>query len=415
MITLREMGKKAKEAGYQLAKCSTLQKNEALSTIADALEKNTAYLLEENKKDVEAFQQNGGAEAMVDRLKLTEKRIADMAEGVRAVMALADPVGEVTGMTKRPNGLVIGTKRVPLGVIGIIYEARPNVTVDAAVLCLKTSNVCILRGGKEAFYSNCAIVKTMAEALENIGFPKNCIQLLTDTSRETAAELMKLNEYLDVLIPRGGKGLIQSVVQNATVPVIETGTGNCHVYIEKSADIAMAAEIITNAKTSRPSVCNAAESLLVDEAVAEEALPAAYEAMKEFQVEWRGCPKTKAILPNISEASEEDYATEYNDYVLSVKVVSGLEEAIEHINRYGTGHSEAIVTSDYFAANRFLEEVDAAAVYVNASTRFTDGFEFGFGAEIGISTQKLHARGPMGLKELTTTKYIVYGNGQVRR
>lgn len=312
MITLQEMGKKAKEAGYRLAKCSTLQKNEALSAIAEALEKNTAYLLEENQKDVEAFQKNGGAEAMVDRLKLTEKRIADMAEGVRAVMALADPVGEVTGMTKRPNGLVIGTKRVPLGVIGIIYEARPNVTVDAAVLCLKTSNVCILRGGKEAFYSNCAIVKTMAEALDVIGFPQNCIQLLTDTSRETAAELMKLNEYLDVLIPRGGKGLIQSVVQNATVPVIETGTGNCHVYIEKSADIAMAAEIITNAKTSRPSVCNAAESLLVDEAIAEEALPAAYEAMKEFQVEWRGCPKTKAILPNISEASEEDYATEYN-------------------------------------------------------------------------------------------------------
>ncbi len=415
MSTLQDIGKRAKQASYLLAKCSTVQKNEALAAIADALESNATYILEENKRDVNAFQAKGGSKAFIDRLTLTKKRIVDMAEGVRAVMALADPIGEVLGMTKRPNGLVIGTKRVPLGVIGIIYEARPNVTVDAAALCLKTSNVCILRGGSEAFYSNCAIIKTMTDALNQIKFPQNTIQFLTDTSRETAAQLMKMNEYLDVLIPRGGKGLIQNVVQNATVPVIETGTGNCHVYIEKSADITMAAEIITNAKTSRPSVCNAAETLLVDESIAAKALPAAYNAMKEFGVQWRGCMKTKTILPDISDATEEDYATEFNDYILAVKVVQNIDEAIAHINRYGTGHSEAIVTSDYFAANRFLDEIDAAAVYVNASTRFTDGFEFGFGAEIGISTQKLHARGPMGLKELTTTKYIIYGNGQVRR
>ena len=415
MSTLQDIGKRAKQASYLLAKCSTVQKNEALAAIADALESNATYILEENKRDVNAFQAKGGSKAFIDRLTLTKKRIVDMAEGVRAVMALANPIGEVLGMTKRPNGLVIGTKRVPLGVIGIIYEARPNVTVDAAALCLKTSNVCILRGGSEAFYSNCAIIKTMTDALNQIKFPQNTIQFLTDTSRETAAQLMKMNEYLDVLIPRGGKGLIQNVVQNATVPVIETGTGNCHVYIEKSADITMAAEIITNAKTSRPSVCNAAETLLVDESIAAKALPAAYNAMKEFGVQWRGCMKTKTILPDISDATEEDYATEFNDYILAVKVVQNIDEAIAHINRYGTGHSEAIVTSDYFAANRFLDEIDAAAVYVNASTRFTDGFEFGFGAEIGISTQKLHARGPMGLKELTTTKYIIYGNGQVRR
>ncbi|MBQ3226507.1 MAG: glutamate-5-semialdehyde dehydrogenase, partial [Clostridia bacterium] len=344
-----------------------------------------------------------------------EKRIRDMADGARKVNQLPDPVGEVLGMTKRPNGLVIGKKRVPLGVIGIIYEARPNVTVDAAVLCLKTSNACILRGGSEAICSNSVIVDTITAALKKVGLPEHSVQLLRDTSRETAAQMMKMNKYLDVLIPRGGKGLIQSVVQNATVPVIETGTGNCHIYIEKTADLAMAADIITNAKTSRPAVCNAAETLLVDEAVAKEALTKAYEAMKEYQVEWRGCEKTREILPQIQPATEEDYQTEYNDLILAVKVVSGLDEAISHINKYGTGHSEAIITNDYSASNRFLNEVDAAAVYVNASTRFTDGFEFGFGAEIGISTQKLHARGPMGLCELTTTKYIIYGDGQVRR
>ena len=412
---LELLGKQAKQASYQLMTVSAAQKEAALLAIADALEENAAAILSENKKDVDALTAKGATKALIDRLTLTEKRISDMADGVRQVNALADPVGEVLGMVKRPNGLVIGKKRVPLGVIGIIYEARPNVTVDAAALCLKTSNACILRGGSEAIHSNKIIVDTMTAALDKAGFPAHSVQLLTDTSRETATKLMKLNEYVDVLIPRGGAGLIRSVVQNATVPVIETGTGNCHVYIEKSADVAMGAEIITNAKTSRPAVCNAAETLLVDEAVAEEALPAAFEAMKEYQVEWRGCEKARAILPGIQAATEEDYATEYNDYILAVKVVSGLDEAIAHINRYGTGHSECIVTSDYFASNRFLNEVDAAAVYVNASTRFTDGFEFGFGAEIGISTQKLHARGPMGLCELTTTKYIIYGEGQVRR
>lgn len=412
---LELLGKQAKQASYQLMTVSAAQKEAALLAIADALEENAAAILSENKKDVDALTAKGATKALIDRLTLTEKRISDMADGVRQVNALADPVGEVLGMVKRPNGLVIGKKRVPLGVIGIIYEARPNVTVDAAALCLKTSNACILRGGSEAIHSNKIIVDTMTAALDKAGFPAHSVQLLTDTSRETATKLMKLNEYVDVLIPRGGAGLIRSVVQNATVPVIETGTGNCHVYIEKSADVSMGAEIITNAKTSRPAVCNAAETLLVDEAVAEEALPAAFEAMKEYQVEWRGCEKTRAILPGIQAAAEEDYATEYNDYILAVKVVSGLDEAIAHINRYGTGHSECIVTSDYFASNRFLNEVDAAAVYVNASTRFTDGFEFGFGAEIGISTQKLHARGPMGLCELTTTKYIIYGEGQVRR
>lgn len=415
MNMLELLGKQAKQASYQLMTVSAAQKEAALLAIADALEENTAAILSENKKDVDALIAKGATKALIDRLTLTEKRISDMADGVRQVNALADPVGEVLGMVKRPNGLVIGKKRVPLGVIGIIYEARPNVTVDAAALCLKTSNACILRGGSEAIHSNKIIVDTMTAALDRAGFPAHSVQLLTDTSRETATKLMKMNEYLDVLIPRGGAGLIRSVVQNATVPVIETGTGNCHVYIEKSADIAMGAEIITNAKTSRPAVCNAAETLLVDETVAEKALPAAYEAMKEYQVEWRGCEKARAILPEIQATTEEDYATEYNDYILAVKVVSGLDEAIAHINRYGTGHSECIVTSDYFASNRFLNEVDAAAVYVNASTRFTDGFEFGFGAEIGISTQKLHARGPMGLYELTTTKYIIYGEGQVRR
>ena len=415
MNMLELLGKQAKQASYQLMTVSAAQKEAALLAIANALEEYTAAILSENKKDVDALIAKGATKALIDRLTLTEKRISDMADGVRQVNALADPVGEVLGMVKRPNGLVIGKKRVPLGVIGIIYEARPNVTVDAAALCLKTSNACILRGGSEAIHSNKIIVDTMTAALDRAGFPAHSVQLLTDTSRETATKLMKMNEYLDVLIPRGGAGLIRSVVQNATVPVIETGTGNCHVYIEKSADIAMGAEIITHAKTSRPAVCNAAETLLVDEAVAEKALPAAYEAMKEYQVEWRGCEKARAILPEIQAATEEDYATEYNDYILAVKVVSGLDEAIAHINRYGTGHSECIVTSDYFASNRFLNEVDAAAVYVNASTRFTDGFEFGFGAEIGISTQKLHARGPMGLCELTTTKYIIYGEGQVRR
>ena len=344
----------------------------------------------------------------------TKERIEQMAEGVRQVDALADPVGEVSEMVKRPNGLMIGKKRVPLGVIGIIYEARPNVTVDAAVLCLKTSNVCILRGGSEAINSNKILVKIMKEALLSVGVTEDAISLVSDTSRETAAEMMRLNDYIDVLIPRGGAGLIKTVVNTATVPVIETGTGNCHIYVEKTADIAMAAEIIENAKTTRVSVCNAAESLLVDEAIANDALPVIYEKLKAHNVEIFGCEKTCKILPEANKATDDDYAKEYLDYKISVKVVSGIDEAIEHINRYSTKHSEAIITSDYEKSQKFLSQVDSAAVYVNASTRFTDGNEFGFGAEIGISTQKLHARGPMGLEALTTVKYLVSGNGQIR-
>ena len=411
---LQEMGKKAKAASLRLMNLNAGIKYAGLTAIAESLLAQTNRILSENEKDVTSFLEKGGSEAMADRLRLTEERIRDMAAGVIKVRDLPDPVGEVTGMTKRPNGLVIGTRRVPLGVIGMIYEARPNVTVDAAVLCLKTSNACILRGGSEAIHSNSVLTDIMEEAILSAGFPAGSLQLVRDTSRETARALMQLSDYLDVLIPRGGKGLISSVVQNATVPVIETGTGNCHVYIEKTADIDMALRILVNAKTSRPSVCNAAESLLIDEAIAQEALPKIARALEPFSVELRGCLKTKAILTDISVATEEDFYTEYNDYILSIKVVSDTDEAISHINTHGTGHSEAIVTRDYSTANRFLDEIDAAAVYVNASTRFTDGNEFGFGAEIGISTQKLHARGPMGLTALTSTKYIIYGDGQIR-
>lgn len=411
---LKEMGKLAKSASLKLMTISPKTKSAGLLAIAETLRNHSGDIIAANKKDVEAFIAKGGSPAMVDRLTLTKERIFDMAAGVEKVNDLPDPIGEVTGMIKRPNGLVIGTKRVPLGVIGIIYEARPNVTVDAAALCLKTSNACILRGGSEAIFSNSILVDIMTEALASAGFPEGSLQLVRDTSRETAKELMRLSDYLDVLIPRGGKGLISSVVENATVPVIETGTGNCHIYIEKSADATMAKDIFINAKTSRPSVCNAAETLLIDEAVAASMLPAISEDLKPFNVEIRGCEKTRAILPEAKMATDEDYYTEYNDYIVSVKVVSGIDEAIAHINEHGTRHSEAIVTTDYNLANRFLEEVDAAAVYVNASTRFTDGNEFGYGAEIGISTQKLHARGPMGLVALTSTKHIIYGDGQIR-
>lgn len=411
---LREMGKRAKDASLSLMTLDASVKSNALKAISRALLDNTGKILSENKKDVDAFLKKGGSPAMADRLTLTKERIQDMADGVLKVNDLPDPIGEVTGMVKRPNGLVIGTKRVPLGVIGIIYEARPNVTVDAAALCLKTSNACILRGGSEAIFSNIVLTDIMTKALEEAGFPAGSLQLVKDTTRETAQKLMKLSDYLDVLIPRGGKGLIASVVENATVPVIETGTGNCHVYIEQSADPKMAREILVNAKTSRPSVCNAAESLLIDESIAEKLLPEIEKDLTTFSVEIRGCEKTCTILSNATKATEEDFFTEYNDYILSVKVVSGPDEAINHINRHGTGHSEAIVTENYAIANQFLDKIDAAAVYVNASTRFTDGNEFGFGAEIGISTQKLHARGPMGLKALTSTKYIIYGNGQIR-
>lgn len=414
MYDLIKVGKAAKEASYALMNIESDLKSKALCAIADELIKNTDEILKENEKDLESLLKNKEKASFYDRLKLTKERIVQMAEGVRQVDNLPDPVGEVTEMVKRPNGLMIGRKRVPLGVIGIIYEARPNVTVDAAALCLKTSNACILRGGSEAINSNIVLVKIMKQALASVGAPVDAVSLVEDTSREIAAEMMRLNDYIDVLIPRGGAGLIKTVVNTATVPVIETGTGNCHIYVEKSADINMAVNIIENAKTTRVSVCNAAESLLVDEEIAKKSLPVICEKLKAHNVEIYGCEKTCNIVPEAIPATDEDYKTEYLDYKISVKVVSGIDEAIKHINSYSTKHSEAIITKDYAKAQRFLNEVDSAAVYVNASTRFTDGFEFGFGAEIGISTQKLHARGPLGLRELTTSKYIIYGDGQIR-
>jgi len=413
-MTLIEMGKRAKNAALSLGVLGTAEKNRALFAMADALTINAKSILKANEEDLSAARENGMAKHMLDRLALSKARIEGMAAGLRQVAALDDPIGETVEMKRRPNGLVIGKTRVPLGVIAIIYEARPNVTVDAAALTLKSGNAVILRGGREALRSNTALVEILRAAVESVGITPDAVQLVGDPSRETARELMRLNGYVDVLIPRGGAGLIRSVVENATVPVIETGTGNCHVYVDDGADLAMGADIVYNAKTSRPSVCNAAETLLVAESVAAEFLPLAKKRLDEKEVELRGCERTAAILPGIKLALEEDYYTEYNDYILAVKVVSGLDEAIEHINRYGSGHSEAIVTRDYVRAQAFLRRVDAAAVYVNASTRFTDGFEFGLGAEIGISTQKMHARGPMGLRELTSVKYVVYGEGQIR-
>lgn len=407
-------GKKAKEASYELSFASTNEKNKGLLKISEALIKRCDEILEENKKDLEKAIEKGTSNAMLDRLKLDEERVKSIAKAVADVVNLDDPIGEVTSMFKRPNGLRIGVQRVPLGVVGIIYEARPNVTADAASLCLKTGNAVILRGGSEAINSNLKIVEIISDALKEAGLPEGAVQILEDTSRETATDFMRLNDYLDVLIPRGGAGLIKAVVNNATVPVIETGVGNCHIYIDDEADINMGVDIIVNAKTSRPAVCNAAEKLLVNEKIAEEFLPVAIKALREKGVEIRGCEKTKEIVKDINLATEEDWGKEYLDYILGVKVVKDLDEAISHINKYGTKHSEAIVTKSYFNSEKFLQRVDAAAVYVNASTRFTDGGEFGFGAEIGISTQKLHARGPMGLKELTTNKYIIYGEGQVR-
>jgi glutamate-5-semialdehyde dehydrogenase len=411
---LTTKGEKAKKASYRLANLSTNEKNEGLVKIADLLVEKEKEILAANAVDVENAANKGVSKAMLDRLSLNEKRIAAMAEGVRQVASLPDPVGEVVSMCKRPNGLQIGQQRVPIGVIGMIYEARPNVTIDAAVLCLKSGNTVILRGGSEAIHSNKAIVAVIHEALNRSAIPVDAVQLVEDTSRETATEMMKLNKYIDVLIPRGGEGLIQTVVKNATVPVIETGTGNCHVYVDGEADLEMGERIIINAKTSRPAVCNAAETLLVDEAVAGAFLPKALQSLKDMGVELRGCEKTQQIFPDARAAVEEDWYTEYLDYILAVKVVNGVDEAIEHINKYGTRHSEAIVTTNYNKARKFHQEVDAAAVYVNASTRFTDGYEFGFGAEIGISNQKLHARGPVGLKELTILKYIIFGDGQIR-
>ena len=414
MTDLNIIGAAAKDAAFALANASTAQKDAALAAIAAALEARAADILSANREDVEAARAGGMSPSMLDRLSLSEARVKGMAEGVRDVAKLPDPVGRVLSGSTLACGLAMEKIAVPLGVIGIIFEARPNVTSDAAALCLKSGNACILRGGKEAIRSNTSIAKVMRGALREAGLNENCICLVEDTDRATATAMMRLNRYIDCLIPRGGAGLIRSVVENATVPVIETGVGNCHAYVEKTADIAMAAEIVFNAKTSRPSVCNALETLLVDEAIAETALPVIAARLKEKNVELRGCPRTCAILPEAVPACENDYEVEFLDYILAVKVVSGIDEAIAHIRRYSSHHSECIVTRDLAAARRFTREVDSAAVYVNASTRFTDGGVFGLGAEIGISTQKLHARGPMGLEALVSYKYVLYGDGQVR-
>lgn len=412
-MTVLEIAKNAKSASLKIGNLSCEKKNEALKEIANALIENTDKILAENEIDLKNAKENNIKTSMIDRLRLTKERIKGIAEGVLQVALLNDPIGEVLGMTKRPNGLTIGKKRVPIGVIGIIFEARPNVTVDAACLTLKTGNAVILRGGKEAIRSNIILADIMRSALLKVGIPEDAINLIHDTDRETARKMMKLNGYIDVLIPRGGAGLIKSVVENATVPVIETGAGNCHIYVDSDADIDMACSILINAKVQRPSVCNACESLLIHKDIATAFIPKAFKALDENGVEIRGCERTKAIY-DVKPATDEDYYTEYNDLIISAKIVDNIDEAINHINTHNTKHSESIITKSYDNAQKFLNEIDAAAVYVNASTRFTDGFEFGFGAEIGISTQKLHARGPMGLNELTSTKYIIYGNGQIR-
>ena len=412
-MTITEMGRRAKEAARILATAGAL-KQEALLHAADALWSRREEILAANAQDLEAGKAAGMSQALLDRLALTEGRIQDMSTAVKEVAKAPDPVGRVLSGSVLENGLQLQKVTVPMGVMGIIYEARPNVTSDAAALCVKAGSAVILRGGKEALNSNRAVAQVLRDALEETGLPADCVQLVQDTSRQSAQELMTLTDYLDVLIPRGGAGLIRSVKENARVPVIETGVGNCHVYVDQSADLDMAAEIIFNAKCSRPSVCNAIETILVHEKAAPAALPKIQARLEEKQVELRGCERTRAILPGITPATEEDWSTEYLDYILAVKVVDSLEEALEHIGRYSTGHSECIVTQDYTAAQRFLNEVDAAAVYVNASTRFTDGGQFGLGAEIGISTQKLHARGPMGLEQLVSYKFLIRGNGQVR-
>lgn len=408
------LGKKALEAKDFLASVTEKQKNEALKAIADALRENSKTIIEANKIDIENGEKTGLNKGLIDRLMLDEKRINDIADSVINVINLPDPCGLVLDEIERPNGLTIKKVSVPIGVIGIIYEARPNVTADAAVLCLKSSNAVILRGGKEAINSNIAISSVMRDAIKSCGFDENCIQLVTDTSRNSANEMMKLNGYLDCLIPRGGKNLIKSVVENSTVPVIETGSGNCHIYVDEDADIEMAAKIIFNAKTQRISVCNSCESLVIHSAILNKAMPKIKELLDEKNVEIRGDERAVLAADGILPASEEDFATEYLDYIISVKTVDSLDEAVKHINKNSTRHSEAIITNNDEHAAEFLQRIDSSSVYVNASTRFTDGGEFGLGAEIGISTQKLHARGPMGLRELTTTKYLVFGNGQTR-
>lgn len=415
MKNLNEIGTLAKKASRELAKLSCAEKNEILLKCAKTLIDNKSKILNANKIDVENGIKNGLKGAIVDRLTLNEKRIEDMADGLIQIANLNDPIGEYTSMKTLPNGMRVGQKRVPMGVIGIIYEARPNVTSDAFGLCLKAGSAVILRGGKEALNSNLAIVNEFKNVIKSIGKNADFVQIIEDTSRETATEMMKLNKYIDVLIPRGGAGLIQAVINNSTVPVIETGTGNCHIFVDKSAKIDDAINIVINAKTRRPGVCNACETLLVHKDIANDFIPKICNALEEKNVEIRGDKIVKEIFPNAVLATDEDFATEFLDYIISIGVVATVEEAIEHISKYSTGHSECIVTEDYTNANKFTDEVDSACVYVNASTSFTDGNEFGLGAEIGISTQKLHARGPMGLKEITTTKYIILGNGQTRK
>ncbi|MDO5348440.1 MAG: glutamate-5-semialdehyde dehydrogenase [Lachnospiraceae bacterium] len=413
-MTLQEIGQQAQAVSRKLGILGVTEKNRGLLAAAKSLMAGQEEILAANQKDMEKAAAAGMSQGLLDRLKLTQARIEGMADGLRQVAALDDPVGEVLSMKQRPNGLMIGQKRVPLGVIGIIYEARPNVTADAFGLCFKSGNAVILKGGSDAICSNQAIVACLQRGLLEAGLPADAVQLIMDTDRAVTQAFMKLNQYVDVLIPRGGAGLIRAVVENSTIPVIETGTGNCHIFVDESADFNMALDIIFNAKTQRIGVCNACESLVVHRKIAESFLPLLKERLDEKQVEIRGDEEACRIVPEFVKAAEEDWGREYLDYMISCKLVDSVEEAIEHINRYNTKHSEAIITRDYGNAQKFLNEVDAAAVYVNASTRFTDGCEFGFGAEIGISTQKLHARGPMGLKELTTTKYIIYGSGQVR-
>ncbi len=414
MDYIHEIGKRAKAVSAQVQHLSQNQKNEGLRKVARELEEQKNYLMQENEKDIKKAEKEGMKPSLIDRLRLTEERIAGMAEGLRQIADLEDPIGATLWEKVRPNGLRIGKRVVPLGVVGIIYESRPNVTADAFGLCFKTGNVVILRGGSDAIYSNLAVTKVIQDGLKKCNLPEDAILLVENTDRAVVNQMMKLNEYIDVLIPRGGAGLIANVVQNSTVPVIETGTGNCHIFVDETADLDMAVPIIVNAKTQRLGVCNACESLVIHEKIADQAVPAIYQALKEKEVEVRGDERICQIIPEIKPATEEDWGTEYLDAIISVKTVSSIEEAIAHINKYNTGHSESIITKDYANALKFQEEIDAAAVYVNASTRFTDGFEFGFGAEIGISTQKLHARGPMGLEALTTTKYVIFGDGQIR-
>ncbi len=414
MNYLEDMGSKARKASTALNVLGQEQKNEGLREAAKALLNQEEEILKANLLDIEDARKNGMMESLIDRLALNHNRIQGMAQGLLDIVSLPDPVGEVISMANRPNGLTIGQKRVPFGVIGIIYESRPNVTADAFGLCFKTGNAVILRGGSDALHSNKAIVKVIKNALKNIGLPEDAIQLIENTDRETAKEMMRLNKYIDLLIPRGGAGLIRTVVENSTIPVIETGTGNCHVYVDEYADILMALDIIENAKTQRLGVCNACESLVIHSKIAGVFIPLLYERLIAKKVVIRADERARAICDKMEVATEEDYGTEYLDLFISLKIVDSIEEAIAHINFYNTKHSEAIITKDYNRAMKFLNEIDAAAVYVNASTRFTDGAEFGLGAEIGISTQKLHARGPMGLTALTTTKYIIFGNGQIR-